>query len=71
MEHLTFWQQVIIAVAHQAGSVLATISGLAVVYLKLRNKQDARHQEITVMLNGELERKIRAAIAEPRDSIGE
>lgn len=71
MEHLTFWQSVLIALSHQIVAILAVIGSTAIAYLKIKNRQNAHREEIIVMLNGALEQKIKAAVQEQRDSIGE
>lgn len=56
MEHMTFWQQLAMALVH-AGvpSITAFIA-----YLKLRKK----HEQVVVFLNGGLEEKIKKAVEE-------
>jgi hypothetical protein len=36
MEHMTFWQQLTMAVAHQIGSIITSIVGLTIAYWKLK-----------------------------------
>ena len=57
-EHMTFWQQFLMALAHGGPPTIAAI----LAYLKLRKRQDEKHDQITVLLNGGLEEKIKAAV---------
>lgn len=48
------------AVAHGGPPTIAAIFA----YLKLRKRQDAKHEQIVVLLNGGLEEKIQQAVKE-------
>lgn len=62
MEHMSFWQQFAMALAHGGPpTVTALVTGI-VAYTKLRRRQDARHEQIVVMLNGRLENTIQQAV---------
>lgn len=57
---MTFWQQLVMALAH--GGPPSLVAFFA--YLKLRRRQDIKHEQIVVLLNGGLKDKIKKAVEE-------
>ena len=61
-EKLTFTQQFLMAVAHGGPPTIAALVTGIVAYLKLKKRQQERHEQIVVLLNGSLEDKIKTAV---------
>ena len=58
MDHLTFTQQFLMALAHGGPPTVVAIFA----YLKLKKKHEECHESMTVLLNGALQAKVKKAV---------
>lgn len=61
MEHMTFWQQFIMALAHGGPPTLAAIFCSYFTYRGLAARQNNHHASILEKMNGDLQNSMKAA----------